>query len=373
MNTVGDILMGGLSIMIIRIVCKFLCIPVLAGLFLFTGTAWAQPATMTSIWTATAPDIDGFARAVEWEQAAAHKHELNAGWILVQNDARFLYLLIDVTQDTGNDPPLQASPWGDYFSLSFDVDGKRTITPEVDVAYALYPGSHRIGKQYFRGPGRYTGLQATEALIGTRFTRSYQSHTPHRIWEIAIPLTEIDAQPGGIVRFGVTLHSVNPAFHYEIPRNYPRDFRRLLSIQLAKAPFALMTVQPGVLAQHTAPPAGATKRTILPDGSVELQYPDGSKKRLFDGGMEITAPDGTKQTLLFLQAQPDTPPNLPGEPIITQWMNGHAESLLEMIRKLVGNNDQAIAHYLQREADEPRTLYQKIQLRMICIDRLTSE
>ncbi|MGH6920770.1 MAG: hypothetical protein ACREJ0_24060, partial [Geminicoccaceae bacterium] len=53
--------------------------------------------------------------------------------------------------------------------------------------------------------------------------------------------------------------------------------------------------------QLLSPPdqhAGAVERRILPDGAVELHYPDGTIRKLFGGGETITRPDGTSSTML---------------------------------------------------------------------------
>ena len=85
-------------------------------------------------------------------------------------------------------------------------------------------------------------------------------------------------------------------------------------LPLQRAPFAqLEQAQPP---QELSPPdeagqAGAVERRILPDGSVELHYPDGTIRKLFGGGETITRPDGTTSTMLYQNAQPPTPPTAP--------------------------------------------------------------
>jgi hypothetical protein len=56
--------------------------------------------------------------------------------MMIQNDEENLYILLDVTGDTTNDKPLQSSPWGDYYWVSFDIDKDRNISPGVDTNYA---------------------------------------------------------------------------------------------------------------------------------------------------------------------------------------------------------------------------------------------
>ena len=113
---------------------------------------------------------------------------------------------------------------------------------------------------------------------------------------------------------------------------------------------------------------GAVERRILPDGSVELRYPDGTVRELFGGGERVTRPDGTESTMLFQNAQPPTPPAAPPDSAHAGWLGANSEHLLDIMRILVGNDEQSIQNYLDREGDG--TVYQQIDARTQAIDWL---
>src|SRR2546421_13059124 len=72
-----------------------------------------------SVWATTPPHLDGVIGKSEWFHAEAGRLQLNHGVLLAQNDASHLYLLIDLTQDTHDDPPRAEAPWGDLLALVF--------------------------------------------------------------------------------------------------------------------------------------------------------------------------------------------------------------------------------------------------------------
>jgi hypothetical protein len=110
-----------------------------------------------------------------------------------------------------------------------------------------------------------------------------------------------------------------------------------------------------------SPDQSVTKK-ILPDGSVEITYPDGRIERRFKGGFEVYDPE-TKQSQKYLfhtGARPPIPPSLPdGAGLI--WMESHSEKLLGIIKSLVNNDPDSIENYLQYEGEQD--IYNKILLR----------
>jgi hypothetical protein len=129
------------------------------------------------------------------------------------------------------------------------------------------------------------------------------------------------------------------------------------ALQVAPRP-ELQIVQPPLVSPGDP---GAVSRKVLPDGSVELRYSDGTIRRLFAGGQEITRPDGTTSTMLYQNAQPPTPPTAPPDPTHASWLEAQNERLLGVIRTLVGNDEPSVQNYLEREGD--RTVYQRIEAR----------
>ncbi|MDO8055668.1 MAG: C25 family cysteine peptidase, partial [Candidatus Hermodarchaeota archaeon] len=193
-----------------------------------------------SVFPSRPPRIDGLVAENEWNNCP--HIELEHGLMLVQNDAANLYLLIDLSADTHDDPPLADPPWGDYFWLSFDVNIDGAITPRTDVAYSIYPGTHNLGKCYYLGPGETTVLGDTHSQLGAGFGPSINSRTPHRIWELAISLPEIKAVPNGLVRIGLRTYSQNPRFTDDHPENFDYDFSNLMEIALVTAKVDLLVL-----------------------------------------------------------------------------------------------------------------------------------
>jgi len=193
-----------------------------------------------SVFPQSPPKIDGVVGEKEWDDA--FRIPMEVGLILVYNDAINLYVLIDVVADTQNDPPLVGSPWGDYFWLSFDVDLNEEITPWVDVQYTFVPGTYNLGKAYYLGPGATTSLFSTYSQLGAGFGPSLKSKVPHRIWELAISLSEIETYPNGLVRMGLRVYSQNPAFTYDLGPNFHNDFSNLMPIPLVTAQVDLLVL-----------------------------------------------------------------------------------------------------------------------------------
>jgi hypothetical protein len=119
-------------------------------------------------------------------------------------------------------------------------------------------------------------------------------------------------------------------------------------------------------------PSGTVQRTFAEDGSVEIRYPDGTVKRIFDGGFTVIKPNSETMTAMYIQVQVDTPPSLPSDHRIIAWLEWSNDSLLDFIRKLVGNDDKVVNYYLQRETEKAKTIYEKMLLRTKVVDDFLS-
>ena len=356
---------------------------------------------LTSGWTTQSRQVSAkFDRF--WQQPRTALR-LDHGWLLARNSASHLYLLIDLTADQVQDRPAKQSPWGDYLSLNFDIDRNRKITPNKDIAFGLYPGSHRLGKQWFNGPGRYSGLQKTGARLATSFTRTPTQRQPHRLWELAIPLKELDAKPGDKLRFGVITHSRKPAFNNQLPSGQSRDFKQLIELQLAAAPMLRAVFKPNLqlmqqvlanriqvrpdldkLARPGGPGRGLppgcqepkgepTQRIIEADGSVTLIYRNGSRKQRTEEGWKMFCADGTPIPVMVLystQISPTQPPTLPDQTTL-QWLDFHSTGLLGIIQGLV-DDPQMVERYLTTE-NAGWSPYETIDNRRKTIDYLLAE
>jgi len=196
-------------------------------------------ATVISHWTTTPPLLSGTFTPGEWTNAGVLP--MPGGFILVQNDNKFLYLAIDLVNDTGNSPGV-----GDYFWLSFDTNRDATITPRADVNYGIYPSLPiRIGRQFYLGPGTWTGILggASQSAAQQGFGPSPRSATPHRIWEMRLALSEVGVPTLGdttlpFLRFGLRVASSTPSFVTDFPPAFFSNFAGLHEIFLAVGPDA---------------------------------------------------------------------------------------------------------------------------------------
>ena len=192
-------------------------------------------------WAATPPLIDGTEWPPEWD--GAQVTTLAHGRMATMNDGRHLYVLLDVTDDTVDDP-LGAGV--ELFALAFDVDLNRAVTPGVDLAYATCGSGLPFVKTHYLSPFTFDGCQTVSAgsagAIGFGGTP-----TAHRVWEFQLEFAEIGVNPATWttstdaphVRVNVGLGSDTPSFLYSEPQPgiYPADLSLVFRVDLAIAPF----------------------------------------------------------------------------------------------------------------------------------------
>lgn len=216
-------------------------IMVLVLFTIFISNSYGETTEKTSYFTDYPPTIDGIITGGEWNNAT--KIDLiytyfsndiwQYGFLHAQNDESELYLLFDITDDTSKSTYSTNNIPEDYFLLSFDVNLDKLITRNTDVLFSQYPSNiSDLGKSYYLSPGGTTGVYTTESYYATGFGSSINSQTPHRFWEFAINLKEIDADPHGKVRLGYRIHSEVPHFSVNFPANHTRDFSNLMEITL---------------------------------------------------------------------------------------------------------------------------------------------
>jgi hypothetical protein len=190
-----------------------------------------------STWATSPIVLNGVLSGPEWVGAGVMP--IPAGFLMVKNDNNFLYVALDLVGDRGADPGV-----GDYFWLSVDNNGNRVITPNHDVNYGIYPMLPiRIGRQYYLGPGVWTGILNTPSPAAVRNGFGPSPHSPvsHRIWEMRLPLNEIGitnlgTHPFPVVRFGLRVASSNPSFTFDFPAGFYTNFLNLNEIMLARTP-----------------------------------------------------------------------------------------------------------------------------------------
>lgn len=124
-------------------------------------------------------------------------------------------------------------------------------------------------------------------------------------------------------------------------------------------------------------PAGSAqeqgvRKTIGPDGSVELRYPDGRVEILrppavAEAGKRAELPPDTREAATTGVPRA-TPPPLPSNPWNIEWLSNQNNILLEIIRGLVGDDNEAVNRYLAYEGAANE--YDKIEKRTDVIRRL---
>jgi hypothetical protein len=197
---------------------------------------FAAATSLISKWTESPLDPTTSIMDSAWNGAG--EFQFPKGWVYAKNDAKFLYLVLDVIADTGNDYGT-----GDYYWLSFDVDENRGISANKDVNYGLYPGfPNKMGIQKYLGPGTWTGIsEPPESKSRVEFGPSPKSGVPHRIWKFKIALTEINASLFSLfglpyTYFGFRVSSSNPAFTEDFPANFYQNFSSLPRLYFARKP-----------------------------------------------------------------------------------------------------------------------------------------
>lgn len=202
---------------------------------------------VSASWTDAPPAIDGTVTPGEWNGATATT--MTHAQVRTMNDGSYLYVLLDVIDDTFDEgPPLDPSLNGDFFTIAVDADRNSAITPNVDLAYSTCQDGRLFVKSYYIGGGAFTSCQNvdSESLSARGFGASFNSATAHRVWEFRLKFAEIGVDPstwgssGGAtarVRANVGLNSGTPAFSGGEPSSalYP-DLTNTYVINLALGP-----------------------------------------------------------------------------------------------------------------------------------------
>jgi hypothetical protein len=117
------------------------------------------------------------------------------------------------------------------------------------------------------------------------------------------------------------------------------------------------------------------KKKILPDGSVEIYYNDGTIKTITDKGIFIKYPDGHIKNIhsgfsVYMNVQPAAMPKEPATPEENRWLLSHAEKLLDVIQTQV--QDREIFENYIRYEDDNLSVFEKIEKRSLTIKYLAS-
>jgi hypothetical protein len=173
---------------------------------------------------------------------------ISGGFLLVKNDAQFLYAALDMTGDSGND-----AGDGDYFWFTFDRNRDGNITANFDVNYATFPGSpNKLGRQFYLAPSTWTGLSTDSGTCKQIFATSPNLNTAHRIWLFRFSLTDLNVSlvPFWLppfTRFGIKTHSGNPPQENNTPANFWTSFAALHTLFFSRKPVVDVALQGPVI------------------------------------------------------------------------------------------------------------------------------
>jgi hypothetical protein len=170
------------------------------------------------------------------------------GFLMVKNDALFLYAALDMTTDTGNDPGT-----GDYFWFTFDRNRDSNISPNVDSNYGCYPGfPNKMGRQWYLAPGTWTGLSQDGGTCRQAFEPSPNSAVAHRVWKFRFLLTDLNVSLtpwwwASFTKFGIKVHSTNPPQENNTPANFWQSFANLHTLYFSRKPVVDVALQGPVI------------------------------------------------------------------------------------------------------------------------------
>jgi len=282
---------------------------ILTGLLLSTlvlGLA-DDPDPRESSWASTPPRINGVVEEGEWEEALIIIIPYGNVWI--KNDGSYIYFLINIFGDTGND-------FSDSFALVFDVNRDGAITPNVDIIYQAIAGDQTANQPdfgYFKSSnGEVSSSTDTQSRLGVGFSDSIalasvalvgseggleeislekfppKYSSSHRIWELAINLEEIRAAPGEVVRLNLAYTSEVPSLRF----GKIHDFSDLIPIILAKpAEFESTLGSSSVSGGSLSIPGSLIRPCAYPPGKspkIELEPISGSSQAGVFDWLEIS-------------------------------------------------------------------------------------
>jgi hypothetical protein len=123
---------------------------------------------------------------------------------------------------------------------------------------------------------------------------------------------------------------------------------------------------------------GTPTRVVLPNGTVELHYADGTvkSKRIGSCGWSVRTPDGRVVNPQCIEADviPIVPPPPPAGSPAAQWLSAESDRLLEVLQGLLGGANSRDFHNYQANYENPPdpALYKRIYFRTLAITELTS-
>ena len=168
------------------------------------------------------PIIDGSYDYYSWNEGFSISFE--SGKVILLNNRETLFVFIDFILDIGNDSISIKPRCDDFFEFVVDWDGNKKITPGLDRVYTLCNnGTNRLHYRYFLGKSAFSDVYFSQGIGTSGFGPTPNHSVPHRIYEYAIPLSEVKKQDLSSIFFGIRLISKTPSLCLESPRNLFQD------------------------------------------------------------------------------------------------------------------------------------------------------
>lgn len=208
------------------------------------------------------PTIDGVWSEGEWDndRIIVFDH----GVITFVHDFVRLYVLVDVIDDTTEDPP---DADGDTVQLFIDRNEDYEVS-DFDVVYQLTDDTYNY--RYAHYPSPFVVEPVSVSSIARGFDCFFQDGTRtemdcgrHTIWEIALDYNEIAASWESTVRLGIRVQSGSSGFDDHIPAAVAvDDFNQMINVSLAPPPaWMLLTTPSDTISFDESPPVDAIEVT----------------------------------------------------------------------------------------------------------------
>ena len=280
--------------------------------------------TVASPFVATPPVIDG---SISYSEFTSAGFDLPHGRLSVVNDAARLYLRLNMTGDRTNDPAWGNGGGGDFFWVTFDVNGDGLITPNVDRNYGLAPSQPHMLFSYYLGAHQFTPVQS--GLIGSSWAPGFGcfigdgslsltlspfsfSCSSHRVHEFAFDLAEIGGTLGGHVRMGVRVASGgSTSFDDQEPAGFGGNFSDLIDVTLGSSPTPLPAASAGASVGLTSTPLELTQAVQTPTNTLTLVANKATVGRIYP---LVTGSSSAQPSVVYLHAHRGGLP-MPGSPL----------------------------------------------------------
>jgi hypothetical protein len=319
----------------------------LAALPLVLVAGDASPARADTVTSAAVsvipPRIDGVLDANEWptQTFAFTSVDPLRGHIRMSHDRNRLYVQVNVTGDTTNSP-------GDIVQLWVDVNRDRFVTAGVDLEYQLFgsPPGH-LFRATMNQPGQpptfndagnwSSGAAGFGCFFGDgsqtiRFDPYQRTCNEHRVYELALDLSQIGITPGQAVRIGVRAADNATGAQGRIPAGVGRStFGDLVDVDTEA--LALRTVPSGAWSFGYADfPIEVTQVTQSPGNTQPLVADKTTFVRVYPRATPLTATNSFTYpaAVLLFGRRPDGT-SLPGSPLLVEMSVTRAPSRTRLV------------------------------------------